>query len=318
MNHIIESMNQNAIFSKHSKSNHFQSSSFDFNPENTMYFGTGLASVSEKSLGFGIEFLSYVFCSFWIKNNFKLNKIIHEISTVGYNITEKERDYLLSEENSIVSKIISNLEISNCYELNFSHEYHKTNNFNAYLTEAKEGLNMFKKVDNYDRLINYLVLQLAGMKYLYEENNTILKLGWMTDSYKHEEKVTEQTIINLFTKGHSNEFFFDSMYRYVFENDKYNFVYTPCAIDLVDGKRCVPYCVNSNQTRYVIGKSNLNDLIKSVSGSSNLSNTLKSWNNNIIDIFEKTFFKIDVNTSLSTDEQTIAKLTAILQICGLE
>ena len=98
--------------------------------DNTLYFGTGLASVNEASSGFGIEFLNTVLTALWLQKQLGFKKVIHEISTVGYNIDEEKRKRLIAQEKFIVENLIRNLHLEDKYQLNFSHDYHNSEYFN--------------------------------------------------------------------------------------------------------------------------------------------------------------------------------------------
>ena len=87
--------------------------------DSTLYFGTGLASVNEASSGFGVEFLNTVLTAIWLQRQLGFKKVIHEISTVGYNIDEETRKKLILQEKFIVENLVRNLKLQDKYQLNF-------------------------------------------------------------------------------------------------------------------------------------------------------------------------------------------------------
>ena len=277
----------------------------------TLYFGTGLASVNEASSGFGVEFLNTVLTAIWLQKQLGFKKIIHEISTVGYNIDEETRKKLILQERFIVENLIRNLKLEDKYQLNFSHEYHNSEEFNKIKEYVEAMLAEFSKNENYSKIGRYTALQLTGMKYLYEKEGTRIKLGWITDKKAPMEYVGREEVYGLINKGHLNEYYFDHMYRYVFPKDNYSFIYTPCAIDLGNGNRTVPYTVTPSQTRPVLNGRSIEKFIDRIPDTKSKNKVINSWKQNVVDLFEDLYYEIPIEKSDNSQTDTLRKLDYI-------
>ena len=278
--------------------------------DKTLYFGTGLASVNEASSGFGVEFLNTVLTSLWLQKQLGFKKVIHEISTVGYNIDEETRKKLILQEEFIVNNLIRNLQLEDKYQLNFSHEYHNSYEFNKIKEYVDAMLAEFSETENFSKIGNYTALQLTGMKYLYDKEGTRIKLGWITDKKAPMEYVGREQVKELIDKGHLNEYYFDHMYRYVFPKDSYSFLYTPCAIDLGNGNRTVPYTVTPSQTRPVLNGRSIEKYVNKIPNTKSKKKVINSWKQNIIDLFEDMYYEIPVESS-DDSERILRKLDYI-------
>lgn len=277
----------------------------------TLYFGTGLASVNEASSGFGVEFLNTVLTALWLQRQLGFKKVIHEISTVGYNIDEEKRKKLIAQEEFIVQNLIRNLHLEDKYQLNFSHNYHNSREFNNIKGYVDAILSEFSEIPNFDEIGRYTALQLTGMKYLYDKEDTRIKLGWITDKKNPMASVGKEDVIGLINKGHLNEYYFDHMYRYVFPQDKYSFLYTPCAIDLGNGNRTVPYTVTPSQTRPVLNGRSIEKFVGSLPDTKSKKKVIKSWEENIVNLFEKMFYPIPVEQDENDNTTILRKLDYI-------
>lgn len=279
--------------------------------DSTLYFGTGLASVNEASSGFGVEFLNTVLTSLWLQRQLGFKKVIHEISTVGYNIDEEKRKRLIAQEEFIVQNLIRNLHLEDKYQLNFSHNYHNSREFNNIKGYVDAILSEFSEISNFSEIGRYTALQLTGMKYLYDKENTRIKLGWITDKKSPMDSVSRENVIELINKGHLNEYYFDHMYRYVFPQDKYSFLYTPCAIDLGNGNRTVPYTVTPSQTRPVLNGRSIEKFVGSLPDTKSKKKVIKSWEENIVNLFEEMFYPIIVEQDEDNNTTILRKLDYI-------
>lgn len=279
--------------------------------DSTLYFGTGLASVNEASSGFGVEFLNTVLTALWLQKQLGFKKVIHEISTVGYNIDEETRRRLIAQETFIVQNLIRNLHLEDIYQLNFSHNYHNSYEFNAIKEYVDRKLSEFKGNKNFNAIGTYTALQLAGMKYLYDKENTRIKLGWITDKKAPMKTIEKEDADELINKGHLNEYYFDHMYRYVFPQDKYSFLYTPCAIDLKNGNRTVPYTVTPSQTRPILNGRSIEKFVNTLPNTKIKRRVIKGWSENIVDLFENTFYAIPIEENEDINVTTLRKLDII-------
>lgn len=279
--------------------------------KDTLYFGTGLASVNEASSGFGVEFLNTVLTALWLQKQIGFKKVIHEISTVGYNIDDETRNRLIAQEEFIVQNLIRNLHLEDKYQLNFSHNYHNSSEFNEIKKYVDTILSEFSDNPHFTEIGRYTALQLAGMKYLYDKENTRIKLGWITDKKAPLESVNKEDVMNLINSGHLNEYYFDHMYRYVFPNDKYSFIYTPCAIDLGNGNRTVPYTVTPIQKRPVLNGRSIEKFVSNLPDTKSKRKVIKNWSDNIVDLFEDMFYKIPIEDEEDKNLTTLKKLDYI-------
>lgn len=277
----------------------------------TLYFGTGLASVNEASSGFGVEFLNTVLTALWLQRQLGFKKVIHEISTVGYNIDEEKRQRLIAQEEFIVQNLIRNLHLEDKYQLNFSHDYHNSREFRAIKEYVDAILSVFSEVPNFCEIGTYTALQLTGMKYLYDREGTRIKLGWITDKKAPMDLVERDDAIELISRGHLNEYYFDHMYRYVFPQDRYSFLYTPCAIDLGNGNRTVPYTVTPSQTRPVLNGRSIEKFVGSLPDTKSKKKVIKSWEENVVNLFEEMFYTIPVVQDQDDNTTTLRKLDYI-------
>jgi hypothetical protein len=257
--------------------------------ESSLYFGTGLASFSKPSLGFGIDFLCTIFCALNIKRQLGLKKVIHEISTVGYNITDNERDELVAVQKEQIERLVTNLGITGEYQLNFSNEYHEDVCFNEILSEAREKLNVLAENPNYKNTGNYLTLQIAGMKYLYDKQDVRFKLGWTINKIAPPKRVERKDAERLISEGKLSEYFFDQIYRFAFPQDKYSFVYTPPALDPITGGRSAPYTVTEDSNKPLLFGEDIMSFMSRIPFSKEKTFSKENYTRNIVDLYSKLF-----------------------------
>ena len=274
-----------------------------------LYFGTGLSSFSKPSIGFGIEFLSYVLAAIGIKRKLGLKKVYHEISTIGYNISEEIKNLIVTRESKLVNNMINFLHISEEYELLFSHEYHANNDFETILRNVEQKLEKLNIYDN-KGILNYTCLQCTGMEYLRQHYDVNFKLGWLTDSIVNIDEISDAFAKELTLVGRLNEGYFDSMYRYIFPNSNYNFIYTHAAYDLLNGNRAAPYNVSQGQCRIVLNGIPIDEQLKKATNSKLLNKMLNMYQQEIIEPFEEMFFKIPIE-NINNQNVVIEKLEYI-------
>lgn len=125
------------------------------------------------------------------------------------------------------------------------------------------------------------------------------------------DSVSRENVIELINKGHLNEYYFDHMYRYVFPQDKYSFLYTPCAIDLGNGNRTVPYTVTPSQTRPVLNGRSIEKFVGSLPDTKSKKKVIKSWEENIVNLFEEMFYPILVEQDEDNNTTILRKLDYI-------
>ena len=305
----LEKIESLSTFKKVLKSQCFYSDNYDFS-NSTLYFGTGLASVNNPSSGFGVEILMTILTALWLKKNLGFDKVIHEISTVGYNINSSEREALILEEGEFINKLIKALHLEDSYVLNFSHDYHNSEIFKKIQGEVEDKMKQFKSLDNFGEIGLYTVLQVTGMKYLYDNYKTRIKLGWITDKRPPLENVSSAVVADLINVGHLNEYYFDNIYKFVFPNDEYTFLYTPCAIDFINGNRTVPYTVVSSQNRPVLNKDDLMKFYNTIPETKLKKKILKAWKEEITDVFEELFYDLQVQEE-DEDKKVMQKIIKV-------
>lgn len=310
-----------AVFRKTKQSFYLDESIIKGEPQKgkTLYFGTGLASVNGESQGFGVDFLSTFCTAVWLKQKFNYDYVIHEISTEGYNISQEARDNLIKHEGRVIQTMIQNLGLESSYRLRFSYEYHQSNEFKQIKDFVTESLLPFKEIKNYDTVSRYTILQLTGMKFLYRSHQTRMKLGWITDIKEQPMIVDEEYAKQLINTGHLNEFYFDNMYRFVFPQDSYSFLYTPCAIDLKNGGRTVPYTVLEGQARPILNGGKMEEFMSEIENKKLKNKVINSWSENIINLFESLFFEIPTHSSSNCPDSLVLEKIDYIQkeICGL-
>lgn len=283
----------------------------------TVFFGTGLASTTAPSLGFGLDLLSTILTSLKVKRIVGAKEILHLISTTGYNISENTREELLKKQKDTIEKIISNLGISNEYKLILSSDFINTSEFLKIYENTNNKLSLFSDVENFDQFGPYTILQTALCKYLYEKEDVKIKIGWMVRDTERPSKVSEDNARELIEVGHLNEFYFDEIYRYAYPEDNYSFLYTPPALGL-DGKCSPPYTVTEVDNRPLIDEDVGQYYQKYVESMNNpsrdtrkkLKKAIQNWENTIIKPYEELFGKIQLNSEYN-EVETLMKLEQI-------
>ncbi|MCL2577944.1 MAG: hypothetical protein FWE27_07840 [Defluviitaleaceae bacterium] len=275
-----------------------------------VYFGTGLASAKEVSCGFGFELLNMILTALILKERSDADGVLHEIGTVGYDISEKQRCKLIEEQLKLMTNMTRNLGIENIYNVVLSHSYQCCDFYKCILQDVETKMRPFHDLSNFQRYGKYIVFQIAQMKYLYEIEKTKIKLGWIIGNKPVLEKVDSSYVGILINKGHLNEYYFDSIYRYVFPNDEYFFVYTSAGMDVINGKKYSPYTVTTSQHRPLLTEP-IKAYLAKIPNSKHKSRTLKLYEKTIVDTWEYLYGKIKSSDYMSDDESFICKLQYI-------
>jgi len=278
-----------------------------------VFFGTGLASSREESCGFGYELLNLVLMALVSVKEIGADSILHEIGTIGYNVSEETHSRLIEEQFNLIINMIENLGIDDIYSVELSQSYHDRKTFKSIKEEVEMKLHLFENLPNFQKYGEYTVIQIAQMKFLYETENAMTKIGWIIGNKPIIEEANAANTKKLIDKGSLNEYYFDSIYRYVFPDDKYSFIYTTAGVDIVDGKRYAPYTVTKSQCRPLLAEP-IRAYLAKVPDSKHKRNALKAYEKSIVENWECLFGEIDVFNYIPADEKLITKLQYIQDI----
>lgn len=202
----ISEINGIQTLKKHKKSNFFGDFSFEQMTSSSIMFGTGLASMRGVSSGFGVEFLSMFLTAISLQRLLGLNHIVHEFGTVGYNIEKNVAQSALNSELRIVRNLVNNLHIQN-YITVLSGDYHETSEFHSLYCLVQETLSVFRNNPFWDEVSHYTEIQIAGMKYLYNNYNVRIKCGWTNSGNKAMDSISVADVDTLINGRRMNEFF---------------------------------------------------------------------------------------------------------------
>jgi hypothetical protein len=275
-----------------------------------VFFGTGLASSKEESCGFGFELLNTILTALIVMKEVGADSILHEIGTVGYNVSEEQQKRLVEEQLNIIINMTQNLGIEDVYDVELSHSYHELEDFRCAFQLVKEKLNSFMVLPNFQRYGNYTMIQIAQMKFLYKNENAAIKVGWIVGNKPMLAQIGSTEVEQLINKGNLNEYYFDSLYRYVFPSDEFSFIYTNAGMDILDGRRYAPYTVTKSQHRPLL----IDPIKKYLSGipeSKYKREVLRFYEKSIVKNWENYFGEIDCYDFMSAGEKLITKLQYI-------
>ena len=287
----------------------------------SVFFGTGLATTTAPSLGFGIDVLSTILTALEVKRKIGAKQVLHLISTTGYSIGEVTKKELIKRQKDTINTIISNLGITNEYKLICSEDFIDTEEFKKIYEEVKTKLSEFYEMEEFEEIGDYTILQTAICKYLYEEKHAAVKIGWTTKECEKEESISNGRIKELIESRRLNEIYFDTIYRYVYPNDECSYIYTPAAIGL-DGRCSPPYTVTENDNRALIDESILqyyNDYIGnrvlSRDARKKLRKSIENIRKTIVEPYERLYgeIKIDDKEKMPDDPYIIVIKTNKIQ-----
>jgi len=275
-----------------------------------IYFGTGLASSKEESQGFGLELLNMVLKSLVLTKEYAADGVLHEIGTVGYKVSEKQHSRLMEEQQNLIINMVQNLNIEGFYSVELSHSYHDFDLYKSIHREVEMKMHRFVNLPNFQKYGEYTIIQIAQMKFLYCTENAMVKLGWLIGDKPSLNTVDIGKAEMLINQGNLNEFYFDSMYRYVFPDDAFSFVYTTAGVDIIDGKRYAPYTVTKSQRRPLLSEP-IKPYLSKIPESKHKRRALNLYDQNIVNNYEMFFGEIDTYDFLSAEDQLINKLQFI-------
>ena len=275
-----------------------------------VYFGTGLATAREESLGFGFELLNLVLTALVLMDELGADGILHEIGTVGYDISEKHRNWLIENQLSFIEKMTRNLDVADIYSVKLSHSYHDSDYFKRILQHVKMKMRAFSDLANFRKYGYYTLFQISQMKYLYDIEKAAVKVGWIIGNKPVLDRLDANVVEALILKGHLNEYYFDSIYRYVFPDDEFLFVYTQAGIDVMNGKRYAPYTVTVSQNRPLMVDP-IKPYLSRIPDSKHKKKVLSLYNKRIIYNWEYLFGEIETLDHMPDDDKVIDKLQHI-------
>jgi hypothetical protein len=275
-----------------------------------IFFGTGLASSKEESCGFGFELLNPVLTALALAKKIEADGILHEIGTVGYKISSGQRKKLIEEQLNLVINMAQNLNIEGYYKVKLSHSYHQNQLFKNIFQEVEHKMSLFENLPNFQKYGSYTVIQISQMKYLYCTENASIKVGWLVGDKPVIDNVSKDIAEGLINRGKLNEFYFDSIYRYVFPADRFSFEYTTAGMDLLDGKKYAPYTVTKSQNRPLLIEP-IKEFLSKIPDSKHKREALKNYKKSIVDNWEILFGEIDAFDYISIDEKLTSKLQFI-------
>jgi len=275
-----------------------------------VFFGTGLASSREESCGFGFELLNPVLAALALMKELGADGVLHEIGTVGYDISEKQQSRLIEEQLNLIINMTRNLGIEDVYSVNLSHSYHNYDSFKCILQDVEMKMRLFSDLPNFQRYGNYTIIQIAQMKFLYDTEKAMIKVGWIIGNKPVLEEVDTDKVEMLINQGHLNEYYFDSVYRYVFPDDKFSFVYISAGMDMINGKKYAPYTVTKSQHRPLLIEP-IKPYLSKVPNSKHKRRALILYEKTIVNNWEHLFGEIEASDCISGDERLIIKLQYI-------
>ena len=295
----------------------------DYQQDTKVFFGTGLATTTAPSLGFGIDVLSTILTALEVKRKIGAKQVLHLISTTGYSIGEVTKEELIKKQKEVINTIISNLGITNEYKLICSEDFINTEEFKRIHEQIKIKLSEFYEMEDFEEIGEYTILQTAICKYLYEAEHATVKIGWTTKECEKEESISNERVRELIESGRLNEIYFDSIYRYVYPNDECSYIYTPAALGL-DGRCSPPYTVTEKDNRPLIDESILryyNEYISNKDMSRDarkkLRKSIENIRRTIVEPYERIYGEIIINDKEKTPDDpyiVVIKLNKIQEI----
>jgi len=275
-----------------------------------VYFGSGLSSSREESLGFGFELLNLILTALVIMKELGADGVLHEIGTVGYDISEKQRSRLIDDQLCLIRNMASSLNIEDIYSVKLSHSYHNCDVFKHILQDVETKMRVFNDLPNFQKYGNYTIIQTAQMKYLYDTEKAMIKVGWIIGNKPVIEVVDTGHVVTLINQGHLNEYYFDSIYRYVFPCDEFTFMYAPAGMDVVNGKKYAPYTVTKSQHRPLLIEP-IKSYLSKIPDSRHKRRALILYEKTIVSSWEYLFGEIDIPDDIPVNERLMNKLQYI-------
>lgn len=275
-----------------------------------VYYGTGLASSKEESCGFGFDLLNPLLNSLNVRLELGADQVLHEIGTVGYNISEERRNSLIAEQSKMIQRVAKNLGIDNIYSVKFSHSYHDSVLFKEIFKNVEAKMRIFSNLPNFRNYGKYTMIQVAQMKYLYLTEKVRIKLGWVIGCKKPLTRVNFEQATILVNRGNLNEYYFDHMYRFVFPEDDFSFIYTSAGVDLVNGKKYAPYTVTKSQNRPILSEP-IEQYLDSIFETKHKEEAIRNYEKTITKSYEKLFGEINIPRYLPNSSESIYKLKII-------
>lgn len=199
----------------------------------SLYFGIGLCTTKEMSVGLPFDFLGLVATAEAIRKTLGFGKIIQLIADshakTNHFVADAEVDKKAQALKELSLKIAKNLGLEGKYEVILASEIDSTPEYKE--IEAKIPA---------DGSPDYARKEWTDMEYLARHYNTLLKVSWMMPLKKGQTHT-------------SDEVYFDNGYKARF-NRPYSFIYNRAALTFDPAKLNVcPYSSASGEKRVYLG-----------------------------------------------------------------
>lgn len=224
-----------------------------------IYFGTGLASMKEHSVGLGLGTLGMILAAAVEGKKQGTSSILHEIG-IGYNMSEEERKKLTAEQMVIFNKLsegLARLKTLAGDTIRLEHnvwtpEYLGSSLYAETLREVERILKAsFNEIPNYAALKKYTAIQTAGVK-LAVDNGAVSKIGWTPKGSVQD--LSKASVAEMIAGKRISEYYFDQVLKHCFPELSLATRYIAGDIDWQTNYRKSPYTVTSGEVRPLVNQ----------------------------------------------------------------
>ena len=196
----------------------------------SLYFGIGLCTTKEMSVGLPFDFLGLVATAEAIRRTLGFGKIIQLIADshakTNHFVSDAEVDKKAHALKELSLKIVKNLGLEGKYEVILASEIDSTPEYKKIEKDMPD-----------DGSHNYAKKEWTDMEYLARHYNTLLKVSWMMPLKKGQ-------------KHTADEVYFDNGFNERFKATPYSFIYNRAALTFDPAKLNVsPYSSASGEKR---------------------------------------------------------------------
>lgn len=195
--------------------------------QGAVIYGSGIGSLTSPShkLGHGVLFQHLK--GLQVARDLGKSKLIKQFATVGYKITDDEREKIIENRLPIWDNFIkatNGLTIRNNdgssygnIELDIFHsaDHERYPYFKAIANEVAYRSKVFDGIAGFEQCKDYANLQTAQFLNFLNEHGTLTKIGWSFDK-KHPELLDESQLAELIKRGVRSEYFFDQYLKVLF------------------------------------------------------------------------------------------------------
>lgn len=201
-------------------------------PNRAIFYGTGLCTPTELSIGLPFDILGMIFVAERIRRTFGFNKIFHHIADTHAKSNEKWReskiDALAQQTKIKLEKVLKNFEFKD-FTVSMASSFDKTKEYTAILNSLPQEAH------------EYIRREVADIAWYRQERNVSLKLGWVVSD-------------NTGAENGNNETLFDDRFENLFP-DLMSFVYfSPGRTFDKSRQRVSPYIVTKGENRLILRK----------------------------------------------------------------